>query len=204
MGLNAPHKSNNERISSSTNLFTGSSATGAKLRGNANLVRQNVHVTLECDSLNAAVLAPDVEESSETYALFLRNVALDMTQKTGQKCTAVRRIFVPKERAAQVQADLVDALSRIPVGDPADEKMRMGPVASKAQFEDVSKGIARLAAHGTVACGGAARALRSLGLIQNAKLTGSCRVNPARPASDTPPSPSKASARPSFPSASAT
>jgi len=85
--------------------FTGSSATGAKLRGNANLVRQNVHVTLECDSLNAAVLAPDVEESSETYALFLRNVALDMTQKTGQKCTAVRRIFVPKERAAQVQAD---------------------------------------------------------------------------------------------------
>jgi oxepin-CoA hydrolase/3-oxo-5,6-dehydrosuberyl-CoA semialdehyde dehydrogenase len=137
--------------------FTGSSATGAKLRGNANLVRQNVHVTLECDSLNAAVLAPDVEESSETYALFLRNVALDMTQKTGQKCTAVRRIFVPKERAAQVQADLVDALSRIPVGDPADEKMRMGPVASKAQFEDVSKGIARLAAHGTVACGGAAR-----------------------------------------------
>jgi len=137
--------------------FTGSSGTGAKLRGNANLVRHNVHVTLECDSLNAAVLAPDVDEASEAYALFLRNVALDMTQKTGQKCTAVRRIFVPAERAAQVQADLVDALSRIPVGDPADEKNRMGPLASKAQYEDVMKGVARLAGHGVVACGGATR-----------------------------------------------
>ena len=56
-----------------------------------------------------------------------------------------------------MQADLVDALARIPVGDPADEKNRMGPLASKAQYEDVMKGVARLAGHGVVACGGATR-----------------------------------------------
>ena len=75
--------------------FTGSAATGTLLKGNENLVRSNVRVNIEADSLNAAVLAPDVDEECETYGLFLANVALDMTQKTGQKCTAVRRILVP-------------------------------------------------------------------------------------------------------------
>ncbi|MDZ4773269.1 MAG: 3,4-dehydroadipyl-CoA semialdehyde dehydrogenase [Planctomycetota bacterium] len=137
--------------------FTGSSATGAKLRGNANLVRHNVRVNIEADSLNAAVLAPDVDASAETYGLFLSNVALDMTQKTGQKCTAVRRVLVPAERVKDVVTDLVAQLSRTKVGDPSDKDVRMGPLASRSQFEDVTKGIERLAKHGTVATGGAQR-----------------------------------------------
>jgi oxepin-CoA hydrolase/3-oxo-5,6-dehydrosuberyl-CoA semialdehyde dehydrogenase len=137
--------------------FTGSSATGAKLRGNANLVKHNVRVNIEADSLNAAVLAPDVDASSETYGLFLSNVALDMTQKTGQKCTAVRRILVPKERVESVTADLVAQLARTKVGDPADKDVRMGPLASRSQLDDVRAGIERLARHGAVATGGAQR-----------------------------------------------
>src|SRR5437867_11558755 len=70
--------------------FTGSSATGAKLRAHPGVVRASVRVNVEADSLNAAVLAPDVEEGSDAYNLFLGNVVLDVTQKTGQKCTAVR------------------------------------------------------------------------------------------------------------------
>jgi 3,4-dehydroadipyl-CoA semialdehyde dehydrogenase len=134
--------------------FTGSSATGAKLRGNANLVRHNVRVNIEADSLNAAVLAPDVEASSDAYGLFLSNVALDMTQKTGQKCTAVRRIFVPKERVKDVTADLVAQISRTKVGDPSDKEVRMGPLSSREQFDDVRAGIERLAKGGEIACGG--------------------------------------------------
>jgi oxepin-CoA hydrolase/3-oxo-5,6-dehydrosuberyl-CoA semialdehyde dehydrogenase len=134
--------------------FTGSSVTGAKLRGNANLVRHNVRVNIEADSLNAAVLAPDVDAGSDTYGLFLSNVALDMTQKTGQKCTAVRRVLVPANRVQEVVTDLVAQLSRTKVGDPADKDVRMGPLASRSQFDDVKKGIERLAQHGTIATGG--------------------------------------------------
>ncbi|MFO1011405.1 MAG: 3,4-dehydroadipyl-CoA semialdehyde dehydrogenase [Planctomycetota bacterium] len=134
--------------------FTGSSATGAKLKATPNLVKHNVRVNIEADSLNAAVLAPDVEAGGSTYNAFLANVVLDMTQKTGQKCTAVRRILVPKERVAEVVADLKAELARIPVGNPAESTSRMGPVASRAQFDDVRKGIERLQTVAETATGG--------------------------------------------------
>jgi oxepin-CoA hydrolase/3-oxo-5,6-dehydrosuberyl-CoA semialdehyde dehydrogenase len=137
--------------------FTGSSVTGAKLRGNANLVKNNVRVNVEADSLNAAVLAPDVDHSSEAYGLFLSNVALDMTQKTGQKCTAVRRVLVPKDKVESVTADLVAQLGRTKVGDPADKDVRMGPLASRSQLDEVRAGIERLAKQGKVATGGSQR-----------------------------------------------
>ncbi|MEO6708320.1 MAG: 3,4-dehydroadipyl-CoA semialdehyde dehydrogenase, partial [Planctomycetota bacterium] len=138
--------------------FTGSSRTAALLRGHPNVVRNNVRINLEADSLNAAILAPDVDSSSETYALFLSNVALDMTQKSGQKCTAVRRILVPRERVGDVRADLVAALAKVRLGDPTLTETRMGPLASKAQFDEVRAGIARLVGVAEVACGGAERA----------------------------------------------
>ncbi len=134
--------------------FTGSSVTGAKLRGHANLVRRNVRVNIEADSLNAAVLAPDVDAGSESFGLFLNNVVLDMTQKTGQKCTAVRRILVPSDKVEDVRAELAALLGRVVVGDPAEKNVRMGPLSSKSQLDDVRAGIGRLAKAGKVACGG--------------------------------------------------
>ncbi len=138
--------------------FTGSSVTAALLKATPAVVQRNVRLNVEADSLNAAVLGPDVEPGSETYSLFLANVAQDMTQKTGQKCTAVRRVFVPKGRERAVADDLVADLKRIHVGDPAEQTTRMGPLASASQLQDVIAGIARLEKAGTLACGGAARA----------------------------------------------
>lgn len=134
--------------------FTGSSATGAKLRGNAAVVRHNVRVNLEADSLNAAVLAPDVARDAETYDQFLANVETDIVQKTGQKCTAVRRVFVPAERAAEVAEDLVARLTKVQVGDPRSGETRMGPLASAQQLADVRAGLAALAKEADVLCGG--------------------------------------------------
>jgi 3,4-dehydroadipyl-CoA semialdehyde dehydrogenase len=134
--------------------FTGSSATGAKLRGHANVVRRNVRVNIEADSLNAAVLAPDVEPGSDSWNLLLANVALDVTQKTGQKCTAVRRVLVPEQRMDALKTDLVAELSRIKVGDPAEKETRMGPLASASQLADVRAGMGRFAKAGEIACGG--------------------------------------------------
>ena len=111
-------------------------------------------MNIEADSLNAAVLAPDVESASETYGLFLANVELDMVQKAGQKCTAVRRILVPRERVDEVTTDLVASLGRVTVGNPGERSTRMGPLASSDQLRDVRAGIERLAAAGRVLCGG--------------------------------------------------
>ncbi|MFN0205852.1 MAG: 3,4-dehydroadipyl-CoA semialdehyde dehydrogenase [Planctomycetota bacterium] len=134
--------------------FTGSSATAEKLRGNANLVKNNVRINIEADSLNAAILGADVAPGSETFGLFINNVSVDITQKTGQKCTAVRRIFVTKDRIDDVRSELIEILKNTKVGDPAETDVRMGPLASKSQFDDVRAGIRKLAASATAACGG--------------------------------------------------
>lgn len=138
--------------------FTGSSLTGHKIRGHANLVMHNVRVNIEADSLNAAVLGPDVADDSDTYAAFVQNVVLDMTQKAGQKCTATRRVLVPDSMVARVREDLVDRLGRVVVGDPAEKDTGMGPVTSASQMEDVIGGIRQLAGAAEVACGGPERA----------------------------------------------
>jgi oxepin-CoA hydrolase/3-oxo-5,6-dehydrosuberyl-CoA semialdehyde dehydrogenase len=134
--------------------FTGSSDTGATLRLLPNIAGRSVRVNVEADSLNAAVLGPDVQAGSDTYALFLKDVARDMTQKAGQKCTAIRRIFVPRALADQVRDDLADRLREAKVGDPAVEGVTVGPLATAQQLRDVRAGIERLSAEARVIVGG--------------------------------------------------
>jgi oxepin-CoA hydrolase/3-oxo-5,6-dehydrosuberyl-CoA semialdehyde dehydrogenase len=134
--------------------FTGSADTARGLKSRANLLAANTRVNLEADSLNAAVLAPDVADGSPTFALFVKDVAREMTQKSGQKCTAVRRILVPAERIDAAQEALIARLGKVVVGNPADESVRMGPVATAQQLADSMDGIKELAktaqiVHGT-------------------------------------------------------
>src|SRR5262249_46841628 len=74
--------------------FTGSADTGARVRGHPNVVARSVPVNIEADSINAALLAPDSAPGSAAFDAFLREVVREMTVKAGQKCTAIRRIFV--------------------------------------------------------------------------------------------------------------
>lgn len=134
--------------------FTGSSGTGAQLKATANLVKDNVRVGIEADSLNAAILGPDVDEDDEIYEQFFGNLVTDITQKAGQKCTAVRRILVPAQRTAVVAEELASRLQAVKIGNPADKDVRLGPVASARQLDDVRGGIQALAAAGNFACGG--------------------------------------------------
>ncbi|HVY48271.1 MAG TPA: 3,4-dehydroadipyl-CoA semialdehyde dehydrogenase [Minicystis sp.] len=133
--------------------FTGSSDTGVTIRGMPNVLRHAVRVNVEADSLNAAILGPDVEEGSETWQLFLRDVVRDMTQKAGQKCTAIRRVFAPADKLAAVRDALVERLRDHKVGDPAVEGVTVGPVATAQQHRDVRAGIERLAAESAYAIG---------------------------------------------------
>jgi 3,4-dehydroadipyl-CoA semialdehyde dehydrogenase len=133
--------------------FTGSSDTAIKIRSLPNVIRDSVRVNVEADSLNAAVLGPDAEPGSETYELYLKDVLRDMTQKAGQKCTAIRRILVPTATAERFRDDLVDRLRGIVVGNPAQDGVRMGPVATKDQLRDVREGIDVLTRDGRLVYG---------------------------------------------------
>jgi 3,4-dehydroadipyl-CoA semialdehyde dehydrogenase len=124
--------------------FTGSGDTGMKIRALPNVIRHSVRVNVEADSLNAAVLGPDAEPRGDMYELFLKDVVRDMTQKAGQKCTAIRRVLIPEDLFSSVREDLKELLTPIRVGNPADEEVRMGPLATKGQLEDAHKGIALL------------------------------------------------------------
>ncbi len=135
--------------------FTGSSNTGAMLRGGKSVVAHNVRVNVEADSLNAAVLGPDADDSSDTFNLFLGDVVRDMTQKTGQKCTAIRRVYVPKDRVGAVVDAIKERLAQVKVGDPSKEEVTMGPVATAQQLRDVREGIGKLASVAKIAAGGA-------------------------------------------------
>lgn len=136
--------------------FTGSGDTGARIRALRNVLVESVRVNVEADSLNAAVLGPDAEPGGDMYETFLKDVLRDMTQKAGQKCTAIRRVLVPEGHAATVRDDLAEGLKGVLVGNPALEETRMGPLATRTQLADVREGVGRLAAEGKAAFGSAA------------------------------------------------
>jgi 3,4-dehydroadipyl-CoA semialdehyde dehydrogenase len=134
--------------------FTGSADTARTLRNRPSLLAANTRMNVEADSLNAAVLAPGVTDGSPAHDLFLRDVVREITQKTGQKCTAVRRILVPFDRLAAAQDALIAKLGAVVTGNPAHEGVAMGPVATARQLRDAEEGVAELArsarlVHGT-------------------------------------------------------
>ena len=126
--------------------FTGSADTAATLKVNANLIRRSIPFNAEADSLNCAILGPDVLPDDEEFELFVKEVAKEMTAKAGQKCTAIRRAIVPRQHIDAVAEKLRARLAKISVGDPAIEGVRMGALASKAQQADVAERLALLAA----------------------------------------------------------
>lgn len=137
--------------------FTGSADTAKMLRSKDNLLASCTRVNVEADSLNAAVLGPDVAAGSPTFDLFVKEVAREMTQKAGQKCTAVRRILVPQDRMDEIQGALISRLEKVVTGDPADPSVRMGPLATASQLEDALRGLAELQQGARIVHGGAQR-----------------------------------------------
>jgi len=124
--------------------FTGSADTAAQLRILPNIVRQCIPFNTEADSLNCAILAPDVTPDDEEFDLFVKEVAREMTVKAGQKCTAIRRAIVPRAHLDAVATALKARLGKTVVGDPAQEGVRMGALASHAQRKHVGEQVALL------------------------------------------------------------
>ena len=131
--------------------FTGGSETGQKIRRGERVLAAGVRVNVEADSLNAAILVPGADDA--TFHAFIRDVHRDMTQKAGQKCTAIRRVIVPEAELERVRDALSAELDSTKIGNPALDDVRMGPVATRTQQKDVAAGVERLLTQTKVAWG---------------------------------------------------
>jgi oxepin-CoA hydrolase/3-oxo-5,6-dehydrosuberyl-CoA semialdehyde dehydrogenase len=125
--------------------FTGSAATASMLRSKPNLLLNSVRFIAEQDSLNASILGPDAAPGTPEFDTFIKEAHREMTAKAGQKCTAIRRIFVPQSAREAVIDALSDRLAKTIVGNPRDEATRMGALASLAQRQDVREKAAMIA-----------------------------------------------------------
>lgn len=139
--------------------FTGSADTGAVIRSHAAVAQRSVRVNIEADSLNSALLLPDAAPGSDAFNLLVREVVREMTVKSGQKCTAIRRILVPAA-VYDAAAEAIGAkLAGVTVGNPRNESVRMGSLVSRAQLNAVRQGLEELKAQASVLYDGSQAAL---------------------------------------------
>jgi len=147
--------------------FTGSAETGRKLRAHLRIIQEAVPFTMEADSLNAAILGPDATPDTPEFDLFIKEVRREMTAKTGQKCTAIRRVVVPENLVEDVQIALGKALAQTTIGHPQAAGVRMGALAGRAQVQRLREQVQRLAQNTPIVYGD---------LDQVAVIGGDCQV----------------------------
>ena len=124
--------------------FTGSAHTAGILRQHPSVLHGGVQLQVEADSLNCSVLGPDVVAGDPEWDLFVKGVVTEMTAKAGQKCTAIRRVIVPSAVADEMTEAIRTRLASITVGHPDDDSVRMGPLASLGQRQEVRKAVEAL------------------------------------------------------------
>lgn len=124
--------------------FTGSAETGKKLKTHPKIIEESVPFNMEADSLNAIVLGTDAAPGTNDFEVFIKEISRELTVKAGQKCTAIRRILVPHEWIDDVKKALGEKLSKIKIGNPKNEEVRMGALAGPAQKKEVLDKIAVL------------------------------------------------------------
>jgi len=133
--------------------FTGSAETGRKLKQHPVIIENSVRFNLEADSLNCCILGPDAKPGTEEFDLFVKEVTKEITVKAGQKCTAIRRAMVPAGTEEPVIEALKKRLAKSVLGDPSTENVRMGPLASMGQFEEVKDRVKEIEAAAEVVYG---------------------------------------------------
>jgi oxepin-CoA hydrolase / 3-oxo-5,6-dehydrosuberyl-CoA semialdehyde dehydrogenase len=133
--------------------FTGSKSTGLMLKSKKRILEESVPFNMEADSLNCIVLGADVTPDQPEWDIFIKEVRKEMTVKAGQKCTAIRRIFVPEHLLEDVHIALGKALAQTTIGNPLNDKVRMGALASRGQRDEVKQNIQKLLASSSIAYG---------------------------------------------------
>jgi len=134
--------------------FTGSADTATRIRSHANVLRRSVRVNIEADSINSAILGPDAATGADVFELLVKEVVREMTLKAGQKCTAIRRVLVPRQHLKAVGDAISARLSSTKVGNPRNPEVKVGPVVNKAQQSSCLAGLKQLKDECSVLFGG--------------------------------------------------
>ncbi len=133
--------------------FTGSASTAQRLRAHPAIVANSVRFNAEADSLNLSILGPDATPGTAEFDLYVTQLVTEMTVKAGQKCTAIRRAFVPEGLLAQVADSVAAKLAGVTVGNPGNPAVGMGALASLHQRDEVRRSLKALLAAGTLVYG---------------------------------------------------
>ncbi|MBL0272761.1 MAG: phenylacetic acid degradation bifunctional protein PaaZ [Chitinophagaceae bacterium] len=133
--------------------FTGSAATGLLLKSNPVILRESVPFNMEADSLNCIVMGADVVPGIPEWELFIKEIRKEMTLKAGQRCTGIRRIFVPENRMEDMWKAIAASLSQTTIGNPLNATVRMGSLAGQIQRREVKDQVQKLLASSQIVYG---------------------------------------------------
>ena len=134
--------------------FTGSADTAMRIRSHPNVLRRAARVNVEADSINSAILGPDVAPGTDLFELLAKEVVREMMLKAGQKCTAIRRVLVPRQHLPAVGEAIASKLGALKVGNPRNAEVKVGPVVNKAQQTACFEGLRQLKQECSVVFGG--------------------------------------------------
>nr|HQV05315.1 aldehyde dehydrogenase family protein [Chitinophagaceae bacterium] len=123
------------------------------LKSNPHILQEAVPFNMEADSLNCIVLGEDVQPGMPEWDIFIKEIRKEMTLKAGQRCTGIRRIFVPKNKMEEVWKAISESLSKTVIGNPLNEKVRMGSLAGISQREEVKAQVQKLLASSQIIYG---------------------------------------------------
>jgi len=133
--------------------FTGSASTGLMLKSNPHILKENTPFTMEADSLNCIVLGEDATPGTAEWDIFVKEVRREMTLKAGQRCTGIRRIFVPQNKMEDMWKAIATSLAQTTIGNPLNEKVRMGSLAGETQRNEVKQQVQKLLASSQIVYG---------------------------------------------------
>jgi aldehyde dehydrogenase (NAD+) len=131
--------------------FTGSTRVGKQV---AQAVAGRFGRTiLECGGNNAIVVAEDADLELATRATLFGAVGT-----AGQRCTSTRRLIVHHSVLPEMTGKLVNAYRQVPIGNPLDEGVLMGPLITSQAVQQMQEALQQAQQEGgEIITGGRAR-----------------------------------------------
>ena len=104
---------------------------------------------LELGGNNGMIVAPSADPE-----LSLRSIVFAAAGTSGQRCTTLRRLIVHESIYGRLIDRVVAAFARLPIGDPRQEGVLVGPLVDGGAFEAMESALGRARAEGGILHGG--------------------------------------------------
>jgi aldehyde dehydrogenase (NAD+) len=128
------------------------SATGSTAMGRAvgpRLAARFARAILELGGNNGAIVAPSAD-----LDLAVRAIAFAAMGTAGQRCTTLRRLFVPEDVYGRLMPRLLHVYASAPIGDPRQAGTLVGPLINRRAFEAMQRALKEAGDIGGVVHGG--------------------------------------------------